>query len=78
MLVETVVIAGDRAGADIGPGTHRRIAQIGKMVHLGGLPEVAVLHLDEIADFRFAAKRASPKPREGLTLAPEAMAAPSR
>ena len=50
MLVETIVIAGDGARADIGARADARIAQIGQMVGLGAFFDPGLLHFDEIAD----------------------------
>src|SRR5262249_15953638 len=50
VLVEAVVIAGDRAGADIGFGTYLRIAEIGEVIGLGAGTEPGGFDLDKIAD----------------------------
>src|SRR5690606_27640572 len=52
ILAETVVVAGDRAGADIGFGTDAGIADIGQVIDLGAGLDARLLHLDEIADMR--------------------------
>ena len=66
VLVEAVVIAGDGAGADIGLGPDRGIAEIGEVVDLGAGAELGVLDLDEIADLGLRAeRRARPQAREG-------------
>src|SRR5262245_53686303 len=52
VLVETVVVAGDGAGADVGVFAHPRVADIGEMVGLGAGPNFRLLHLDEITDPR--------------------------
>ena len=51
MLVDAVVVAGDRACPDVDVGPDCRIAQIGQMIGLGPGPEVGLLQLDEVADF---------------------------
>ena len=51
-LVRTVVVAGDGAGADVGPGADIRIAQIGQVSGFRALTQLRVLHLDEVADVR--------------------------
>jgi len=50
MLVEAVVVAEDRAGADVGALTHAPVADIRKVVGLRPCLETGVLDLDEIAD----------------------------
>src|SRR5579871_5490382 len=63
VLVEAVIVAGDRARADIGALAHPRIAEIGEMVRLRALLDPRVLHLDEIADMDvFLDARARPEP----------------
>src|SRR5947209_4212973 len=47
-----VVIAGDRAGADIGGSADRSVADIGEMVHLGAAADLGGLDLHKIADTR--------------------------
>ena len=49
-LLNAVVIAGDRAGADIGAGADVAVADIGEVVGLGAGAEPGGLDLDEIAD----------------------------
>ena len=50
MLVETVVITGDRTCADIGARADLRVTDIGEMVDLGAGADLGLLDLDEIAD----------------------------
>src|SRR5262245_50827861 len=65
MLEVTVIVAGDGAGADIGPLPHKRIAEIGEVVGLGAGPQHDVLRLDEVAYPRLRADAtAGPEPRE--------------
>ena len=63
-LVKAVVIAGDRAGADIGAGADVAVAEIGEVVGLGPGAEPGRLDLDEIADMHVALEhRAGTQPR---------------
>ena len=65
MLVEAVIVAGDRAGADIGARADARIADISEMIDLGALGDLGLLDLDEIADVRALGEVcAGPQPRE--------------
>src|SRR5687768_2080603 len=50
MLRDTVVIAGDGAGTDIGAGTNGGVADIAEVVGLGAGLDDRLLDLDEIAD----------------------------
>src|SRR6266436_7532301 len=50
ILVEAVVIAGNRARADIALGPDLRIAQVGKVHGFGAFADGAFLEFDEIAD----------------------------
>ena len=52
MLGGAVVIAGDRARADIRPRADLRVAQIGEVIRLCARAQVGRLQLDEIADMR--------------------------
>ena len=52
MLEDPVVVAGDRAGADVGARTDARVADVGEVVRLGALLDDRVLDLDEVADMR--------------------------
>ena len=49
-FAEAVVVAGDRAGADIGPGADVAVAEIGEVTGLDAGAEPGRLDLDEIAD----------------------------
>src|SRR5581483_10122291 len=55
-LLEAVVVARDRAGANVGAGTDRAVAQIGEVIGFDAGLEARVLHLDEIADMHIAAE----------------------
>src|SRR5260370_8087945 len=50
ILVNSIVVAGDGAGAYVGFAPYARVAEIGKVHGLGALAEDALLDLDEIAD----------------------------
>ena len=50
VFVNAVIIAGDRAGADIGPRADLAVADIGEVIGLGPGAEPGRLDLDEIAD----------------------------
>ena len=64
-LVNAVVIAGDRAGADIGAGADIAVAEIGEVVGLDPGAEPGRLDLDEIADMHvFFEHRARAQPGE--------------
>ena len=52
VLVGAVVVAGDRACADIHVAADRRIAEIAQMVGLGALAQRRILGFDEVADVR--------------------------
>src|SRR6476646_2903763 len=66
VLAEAVIIAGDRAGADICAGADRRIADVGQVIDLRPLGNIGILDLDEIADLRaFGEAGAGPHPGEG-------------
>ncbi len=62
MLVRAVVVARDRARADIlRARRHPRLADVGKVIRpLRSLPEHRVLHFDEIADMHGLAERSRP------------------
>src|SRR4051794_1814038 len=47
VLAETVVVGGDRAGAEVAAGADLGIADVGEVRHLGALADPRVLHLDE-------------------------------
>ena len=76
---EAVIIAGDRARADIGAGADLGVAEIGQVVGLGALAEPRLLDLDEIADL--GASRRSPRRaaagRRGRSRRRRAIVAPS-
>src|SRR5262249_35711520 len=62
----TIVVADDRAGAEVCAGTEPRVADIGEMVGLGAVLDHRLLDLDEVADVHLGAKpRAWPQPRIG-------------
>src|SRR4051794_5035372 len=50
VLAETVVVGGDRAGAEVAAGADLGVADVGEMRDLGALPDLRVLYLDEGAD----------------------------
>ena len=50
VLVHAVIIAGNRACADIGVRADGRITDIGQVVRLAAVPDGAVFHFHEIAD----------------------------
>ena len=52
VLPNPVVIAGNRAGADVHLLADRRVAQVGQVVGLRPAPEPRLLQLDEVADAR--------------------------
>src|SRR3954447_4414414 len=49
-LVKAVIIAGDRAGADVRLRADLAVAEIAQVVGLGAPPDPGRLHLDEVAD----------------------------
>src|SRR5262249_34036037 len=64
VLVKTVVIAGDRAGTDIGFGADIAVTEIGQVVGFGAGAEPGRLDLDKIADMDVAFEhRAGAQPR---------------
>src|SRR5882724_11360053 len=66
MFVETIVIAGYRARADVRSGAHRGVAQIGQMAGLYTGAQSGGLDLDEVADVDVAFQHGTgPQPREG-------------
>ena len=68
-----VIVAGDRARADVRAGSHSDVAQIGQMVRLGSFAEHRFLRFDEIADLRlFAEDRAGAQACERANLAARA------
>ena len=65
-LIEAVVVAEDRAGADVGLGADAAVAEVGQVVGLGASVQSYVLNLDEIADVHVGAELgARPEAREG-------------
>src|SRR5262245_2571394 len=50
MLVHAVVVAGHRPGADIHLRAHGRVAHVAEVVGLAAGADLAVLHLDEVAE----------------------------
>ena len=65
VLVEAVVVAKDRARADVGAGADAAIAEIGQMIGLGALLDRDLLDLDEIADMHVLGEiGARPQPRK--------------
>src|SRR5690606_19225273 len=56
VLVGAVVVAGDRAGADVHAGAHFGIAHVGEVVRLRTFTHAGRLHLDEVADMGVGGK----------------------
>src|SRR5262249_49128991 len=52
----TVVVGGDRAGAEVGAGADVGVADVGEVGHLGARADVGVLDLDEGAGLRLGAE----------------------
>ncbi len=50
MLGESVVIAGDGSGTDVGLATEIGVAEVRQMIRLGAGGERCILGLDEVAD----------------------------
>ena len=50
MLGKAIIVAGDGAGADVGPRAHTGIADVGEVIDLGPFLHRRLLHLNEIAD----------------------------
>ena len=68
-LLVAVVVAGDRARADVGACADVGVADIAQMVDLGAPLDRAAFHLDEVADARALADiAAGPEPRERADL----------
>src|SRR5215467_12176249 len=66
MLGNAIVIAGDRAGADIGAGPDGCIADVAQMIGLGASLDHRLLDLDEISDVNVLLQaRAGTQPGEG-------------
>src|SRR5690606_36693198 len=75
VLVRAVVVASDRAGADVDLRADRGVAYVGQMVHLAAGRDLAVLHLDEVADLHALGESgAGPQPRERPDLTARARA----
>src|SRR5262249_12672598 len=67
-FVKAVVIARDRAGADIGARSHLAVADVGEVIGFGSDAEPSSFNLDEIADMHlFFKDRSRPQPRERTT-----------
>src|SRR5262249_2311904 len=65
-LVHAIVVAGDRARANVHAGADFRVADVGEMVHLRAFANTARLHLAEVADVDFFVEaRARAQPRVG-------------
>src|SRR5690606_32332571 len=56
MLVGTVVVADDGAGADVDAAAYGGVAEIGMVVGLGVVGDLRVLHFDEVADVHIPAQ----------------------
>ena len=63
VLVRAVVVAGDRAGADVDAARRRRVADVGEVVGLASPRRPARLHLDEVADVHVVGERAPGRSR---------------
>src|SRR5690606_37045946 len=73
MLVRAVVVARDRARADVDAAAEGRVADVAQVIHLGAGRSPAVLHLDEVADLHLRVElRARPDAGEGTDLAARA------
>ena len=59
VLVHAVVVAGDRAGADVDVCADRRVAEVGQVIDLRPGAERGLLQLDEVADLGAFADRRS-------------------
>ena len=69
MLVRAVVVAGDRARADVAPRADRRVAEVGQVTGLAALAQPGLLQLDEVAHAAVRLEyRARPQMREGADL----------
>src|SRR5207245_9156917 len=62
MLVDAIVVGDDGARAYIDVGADGGIPDVGEVVGLGTLPDVARLHLDEVADVHLRGER-RPRPQ---------------
>ncbi len=56
MLVHAVVVAGDRHGAHVDLAADRGVPDVAQVVRLAARADLAVLHLDEVADARAVAE----------------------
>src|SRR5690606_3586277 len=69
MLIEAIIVAGDRARANISLRTHMGVTDIGEVINLRTRLNARLLHLYEIADLGlFQHLRARAKPRIGTNL----------
>src|SRR5205823_7612673 len=50
IFAEPIIIAGDRAGADVRPRADRGIADVGQVIDLGALTDFGLFQFNEIAD----------------------------
>ena len=60
IFLKSVIVTGDRAGADIGVAADGHIAQISQMIRLGAVAEFGFFGFDEIADMNVAAQDRCP------------------
>src|SRR5713226_7989351 len=65
VLVCPVVVAGDRAGADIDVFSDLAVADVGKVIRLGALTDAARLDLDEVAEVHVG-RQARARPDAGI------------
>ena len=78
-FVNAVVIAGDRAGADIGARADLAVADIGEVIGLGSAPSRAALTSTKLPTCTWSSRTAPGRRRaNGPTRAPAPTAAPSR
>src|SRR5579871_3690016 len=69
-FVDAVVIAGDRAGADVDATANLAVADVAQVIHLAALADEAVLHFDEIPQMHAIGQpRLRPQARERPDLA---------
>src|SRR5258705_1426707 len=71
VLAESVVIAGDRAGPDVGPRPDFRVADVGQVIDLGAFADLRLLQFDEVADLAALAEfgaRSNPRERADARL----------
>src|SRR5207247_349133 len=63
ILFEAIIIAGDRAGTDVGPCADFSVADIAQVVDLCAFANLSLLQFDEIADLgAFSQARSGPDP----------------